>query len=247
MTIPAENTVTSLEENQKARHNRRSEGQRRSLNERTGRDENYYRERYENIEADVARGETYSNIGEKWGVTAQRIYQIRREGREKWGASATDPDGETTTTAPAPADNYLQLSRKAVGQVDSELGREDYPQAGEKAWGAVEAIIKALAEQRGWLHNHHDQIGDALRQLADEYGREDLKDYFTFATELRRNFSEDRLTEREVLRSIERARHLRRELEGFLTDPPPTVGFIPEEVRQKRRWKRLTGRPWDGG
>ena len=150
-------------------------------------------------------------------------------------------------TMPTPSDDYLKLSRQYIGQVDLELAQEDYPQAGEKAWGAVATVIKALAEQRGWMHKHHDLTDEALKQLADEYGREDLKDNLTFAAELHRNFYEDKLTEGEVLRNIDRSKRLRQELEAIFVNPPPLVGYLPESNRQKRRWERLTGRPWDGG
>ena len=132
-----------------------------------------------------------------------------------------------------PSDDYLKLSRQYAGQVDLELAQEDYPQAGEKAWGSVATVIKALAEQRGWLHNHHDLTDEALKQLADEYGREDLKDYLTFAAELHRNFYEDRLTEGEVLRNINRSKHLRTELETFFQPSAADGRFHPGKQSAK--------------
>ncbi len=148
-------------------------------------------------------------------------------------------------TTPSLSDEYVGLSRRYIQQAEQELAREDYLQAGEKAWGAVATAVKAVAEQRGWRHKHHDLTGEALFWLADEFARPDLKDAFALLEQLHRNFYEDQLTEQEVTRRIDQARDLRQELEGLRTTPPPAGGFVPESNRQRRRWEKLTGRTWD--
>ena len=40
-------------------------------------------------------------------------------------------------------------------QADEELGRGDYLQASEKAWGAAVRAVKSVAERRGWEHDSH--------------------------------------------------------------------------------------------
>ena len=72
-------------------------------------------------------------------------------------------------------EKYLSLRQEYIRQADEELLREDYRQAGEKAWGAVSTAIKCISEQRGWNHRHHRLTGDALRELADEFDQEHLK------------------------------------------------------------------------
>ena len=148
-------------------------------------------------------------------------------------------------TTPSQSDQYLALSRRYIRQADEELAQEDYLQAGEKAWGAVATAIKAVSERRGWFHKHHDLTYEALMWLADEFGRQDLKDAFAWTERVHRNYYEDRMTEPEVIRGIERSRFLRQELENLLTAQPPAGQFTPESNRQKRRWEKLTGRPWD--
>ncbi len=148
-------------------------------------------------------------------------------------------------TTPSQTDEYVALSQNYLRQAEEELTREDYLQAGEKAWGAVATAIKAVAEQRGWRHKHHDLTGEALFWLADEFARPDLKDAFALLEQLHRNFYEDQLTEQEVIRRIDQTRDLRQELENLLTAPPPAVQFIPTSNRHKRRWEKLNGRPWD--
>ena len=144
------------------------------------------------------------------------------------------------------ADEYLPLSHHYIRQADYELSQEDYLQAEEKAWGAVATAIKAIAEKRGWPHNHHDLTGQAMMWLADEFARQDLKDSFTLIERLHRNFYEDTLTEQEVQRGVGQAKLLLEELDAFRNTPSPDVGrFIPESNRQKRRWEKLTGRKWE--
>ncbi len=146
-------------------------------------------------------------------------------------------------TVSSRAEEYAALSRGYMRQAEAELEQEDYLQAGEKAWGAVATAIKAIAEQRGWNHTHHDLTGDALMWLADEFARQDLKDRFALTELLHRNFYEDKMTEPEVERRVEGAKTLLGELEHVRSAPPRM--FIPTSNRQKRRWERLTGEKWD--
>ena len=144
------------------------------------------------------------------------------------------------------SDEYAALSQRYIRQAEEELSREDYLQAGEKAWGAVATAVKAVSVQRGWHHKHHDLTSEALLWLADESARPDLKDSYTWVESLHRNFYEDKLTEQEVARGLDRAKVLLEALNALRIAPPPDVGrFIPESNRQKRRWEKLTGRKWE--
>ncbi len=142
------------------------------------------------------------------------------------------------------SDEYAALSQHYIQQAESELEREDYLQAGEKAWGALVTAIKAIAEQRGWNHKHHDLTYEALMWLADEFARPELKNYFSIIGDLHRNFYEDKMTEPEVEQGVGQTRRLLQDLETLRTTPPPGQ-FIPESNRQKRRWEKLTGRSWE--
>ena len=143
------------------------------------------------------------------------------------------------------SDEYAALSQRYIRQAEEELSREDYLQAGEKAWGAVATAIKAVAEQRGWHHKHHDLTGEALLWLADESAKPELKDAFALVEQVHRNFYENRLTEQEVARGVDLARFLLQEVAGLRTVSPTAEQFIPESNRQKRRWEKLTGRKWE--
>ena len=47
------------------------------------------------------------------------------------------------------AELHLKLCEKFLREVGEFLAKEDYIQAGEKAWGAVAQSLKALAARRG--------------------------------------------------------------------------------------------------
>jgi HEPN domain-containing protein len=140
-------------------------------------------------------------------------------------------------------EKYLSLSRTYIRQAEEELSREDYRQAGEKAWGAVSTAIKGIAEQRGWNHRHHQLTGAALRELADEFGQEYLKYWFYTTESMHNNFYEDTWTEAEVEGGVNTARDLLEALESLRHQPPRP---IPNRSNnQKRRWESLNGAPWD--
>ena len=48
------------------------------------------------------------------------------------------------------------------------LAAGDLCQAGEKAWGTVAQLTKAVAVHRGWQHGSHDSRRAIIRQIADE-------------------------------------------------------------------------------
>ena len=64
----------------------------------------------------------------------------------------------------------LQISRIMIIQARQELIDGSRLQAGEKAWGAVVQPVKAIAQQRGWKHESHQDIHSVMSQIALEYG-----------------------------------------------------------------------------
>ena len=141
-------------------------------------------------------------------------------------------------TSPNKSEEYMELSQDYLSQAELELGQGDLKQAGEKTWGSVATAIKSISVQRGWRHDHHTLIGDALREVADEFGREDWKHWFHTAEALHSNFYENRLAEPDIQDGIERAKRLLAELELVRGEPPRS---IPNRSRtQARRLDYLT-------
>ena len=78
----------------------------------------------------------------------------------------------TYTEAPARRDEriskHLAKSREYWLKCPAYLEEGDLCQAGEKAWGAVAQMTKAVATHRGWRHFRHADLLAAARQIADE-------------------------------------------------------------------------------
>ena len=54
------------------------------------------------------------------------------------------------------------------------LADGDFCQAGEKGWGAVAQLAKAVATLRNWEHYDHEAIRDAVRALAYELPEQEV-------------------------------------------------------------------------
>ena len=77
---------------------------------------------------------------------------------------------------------YRDQSRAYLEQANEELARDDLRQASEKGWGATSQIVKAVAEERGWEHNGHWQLHDAVSLLVAETGDEEFRLLFSFSS-----------------------------------------------------------------
>ncbi len=61
-------------------------------------------------------------------------------------------------------------------------------QAGEKYWGAVTALLNAIAELRGWEHYSHRDYAVIIERLADELSDDELRALFDSVEKLHANF-----------------------------------------------------------
>ena len=144
------------------------------------------------------------------------------------------------TTAQAESDRYAAISQRLIGQAEEELQKGDCLQAGEKVWGAVAHAVKAVAEQRGWVHHNHRRLHDIADQIADERARPDLRLLFAASNIMHDNFHEDFLDADRVEQGVKDASLLMRELEAIRVEPP--LPFTVESRAQERRVARLTAK-----
>ena len=63
---------------------------------------------------------------------------------------------------------HLPKAREYWSKWPAYLAEGDLCQAGEKAWGAVAQLTKAVAAHRGWQHSDHDKLREVIRQVAVE-------------------------------------------------------------------------------
>lgn len=63
---------------------------------------------------------------------------------------------------------HIEQARDYWSKWPAHLADGDLCQAGEKGWGAVAQLTKAVATLRGWQHFDHVAIQEALTALIDE-------------------------------------------------------------------------------
>jgi len=117
-------------------------------------------------------------------------------------------------------EKYAELSRHFIEKADESLAAGDLVQASEKGWGAVAQAVKSIAEERGWPHSRHFQLGRAAFQLSQEWGRPDLGDAFRAAEALHGNFYENFMEQDEVAVRVARAKELLADLDVLRRLPP---------------------------
>ncbi len=103
---------------------------------------------------------------------------------------------------------HVRISRQFMRQADEEFAKGDRLQASEKAWGAAAHAVKAVAQQRGWRHDGHRYLFDAIDSIYRETGDPELRDLFGRANSLHMNFYEDWQSNEYVKDGIERVKIL---------------------------------------
>ena len=75
---------------------------------------------------------------------------------------------ETPARRNARIRKHLEQARDYWSKWPAHLAEGDLCQAGEKGWGTVAQLTKAVATLRGWQHYDHVAIQEALTALIDE-------------------------------------------------------------------------------
>ena len=69
---------------------------------------------------------------------------------------------------PKPLEPHEPHSRRLMEHANQQLAKGDQVQASEKVWGAIAHQIKAIANQRGWKYETHQQVYGISGRLAKE-------------------------------------------------------------------------------
>ena len=112
---------------------------------------------------------------------------------------------------------HLRISRQFLRQAQDEFAKGDRLQASEKAWGAAAHAVKAVAQQRGWQHDGHRYLFDAIERVYRETGNPEFRDLFRIANSLHTNFYENWQSESLVQDGIERVEVLLKKLVPLAT------------------------------
>ncbi len=111
---------------------------------------------------------------------------------------------------------YRAASRELIAQAANELAASDSRQASEKAWGAAAQMVKAIAQDRGWRHDNHFLLYQAVNSLAQETGDRQMVTLFGHAGNLHTNFYENWLPPATVAVGIQDVEQLLDKLEPLL-------------------------------
>jgi hypothetical protein len=88
---------------------------------------------------------------------------------------------------------YMKLHEKYLRESEELYAKGDLAQAGEKYWGAITALINAIAERRGWSHYTHGDYAEIIERLSEEL-REPLGRLFASVERLHANYYHNFLT-----------------------------------------------------
>ena len=135
----------------------------------------------------------------------------------------------------------LEISRIMVIQARRELIDGSRLQAGEKAWGAVVQPMKAIAQQRGWKHESHQDIHSVMSQIALEYSFDGEQIWALSLAYFvgHENFYENFRSPEELSEMMDRVEEVLPALIDVTTMPPRR--FTITSNAQLRRLRRLTG------
>ncbi len=86
---------------------------------------------------------------------------------------------------------YREQSRVFLAQAHEELAKGDLQQASEKGWGAASQMVKAVAQERGWLHRSHRHLHGVINSLDRETGDPEWAYLFGAGENLHINFYEN--------------------------------------------------------
>ncbi len=108
---------------------------------------------------------------------------------------------------------HAQTAREFLEASDQEFLVGDILQGAEKLWGAAAHAVMAIAIERGWPHNSHRALKNAVSQISAELEDPSIEMAFGLAEKFHRHFYHDSMEDFE--RRID-GRHVRRFVERLL-------------------------------
>ena len=137
-------------------------------------------------------------------------------------------------------EGYADMSRRFLDHAQAYLAKGDRIQASEKVWGAAALALKAIGEQRGWLHGNHGHIYDIGGQLGREFGQESrFLGYLSHAQAMHTNFYENLRDANAIRAAMTEVGKFVDELEVIRDSPPHPYTIQDEDDRG--RLGRLLG------
>ena len=136
-------------------------------------------------------------------------------------------------------EEYRAMSQRFLRHAEREIETKRRLQASEKIWGCISHQLAAIAEQRGWVHVHHDQFKDMCRYLDKEQGRRDLLQRLRGFEGFHRNFYRNDTPSGDIRQGIALAREYVTELEAIRQAGPRP--YTVDNEHDQATVKSLTG------
>ena len=114
-------------------------------------------------------------------------------------------------------DYHTETATEFLAQAHVCLAEGDLLQASKKGWDAVERMVEAVAEDRGWLHASPSDLYLAIDLLADETSDGQLQGLFRSADALHWNAYEGWFTTAFVAGGLKDAEEITRRLSAALS------------------------------
>ena len=140
--------------------------------------------------------------------------------------------------AASPEDRKV-ISLRFIQHAKEELQRGNRLQASEKTWGSLAQAFKAIAQERGWQHEHHGLVVDAGRQIGKEYEHTDVLLAVSHGNNMHLNFYENRDGPEPIEEAITAIERVLPELERLRSEAPRPYTII--DIEDRNRLRRLTG------
>ena len=86
---------------------------------------------------------------------------------------------------------HAQTAREFLEASDQEFLVGDILQGAEKLWGAAAHAVMAIAIERGWPHNSHRALKNAVSQISAELEDPSIEMAFGLAEKFHRHFYHD--------------------------------------------------------
>ena len=115
----------------------------------------------------------------------------------------------------APTEEHINIGRELLARAYEAADQEDLLQASEKGWGAAAHMVNGVAQRKGWRHDGHRELYQAVNRMAQETEDRQIRVLFNSASALHSNFYENWMPKEMVEDSLAQVREFVRKLEGL--------------------------------
>ena len=103
---------------------------------------------------------------------------------------------------------HIAAAMDFLALADQPVARQRPLLQSELFWCAAAHAVKAVAQQQGWRNRSHDDLFNAVAQLANNINAPHLIQWFDSASNLHRNMYEGNMNANAITRSQEMTRRL---------------------------------------